>query len=107
MLAASEIRAGDAELVVAGGMESMNTAPYLLPGARFGLRLGDATLVDSTVHDGLWCSIEDCHMGTHAERVAISDAGQPRGPGRVRARRATSGPSPRSTRAGSTPRWRR
>ncbi len=73
MLAASEIRAGDADLVLAGGMESMNTAPFLLHGARFGLRLGDATLVDSTVHDGLWCSIEDCHMGTHAERVAISE----------------------------------
>jgi acetyl-CoA C-acetyltransferase len=73
MLAAAEIRAGDAEVVVAGGMESMNGAPYLLPGARFGLRLGDATLVDSTVADGLWCSIEDCHMGTHAERVAIKD----------------------------------
>jgi acetyl-CoA C-acetyltransferase len=73
MLAASEIRAGDAELVVAGGMESMNGAPYLLPGARFGLRLGNAELVDSTVADGLWCSIEDCHMGTHAERVAIRD----------------------------------
>ena len=73
MLAASEIRAGDAELVIAGGQESMNGAPYLLPGARFGLRLGDATLVDATVHDGLWCAIEDCHMGTHAERVAIRD----------------------------------
>ncbi len=73
MLAASEIRAGDADLVLAGGMESMNTAPFLLHGARFGLRLGDAKLVDSTVHDGLWCSIEDCHMGTHAERVAISE----------------------------------
>jgi acetyl-CoA C-acetyltransferase len=73
MLAAAEIRAGDAELVIAGGMESMNGAPYLLPGARFGLRLGNATLVDSTVADGLWCAIEDCHMGTHAERVAISD----------------------------------
>ena len=73
MLAAAEIRAGDAEVVVAGGMESMNGAPYLLPGARFGLRLGDAKLIDSTVSDGLWCSIEDCHMGTHAERVAIKD----------------------------------
>ncbi|MEX2184982.1 MAG: acetyl-CoA C-acetyltransferase [Chloroflexota bacterium] len=73
MLAASEIRAGDADLVVAGGMESMNTAPYLLPGARFGLRLGNAQLIDSTVNDGLWCAIEDCHMGTHAERVAISE----------------------------------
>ena len=74
MLAAAEIRAGDAEVVVAGGMESMNQAPYLLPGARFGLRLGNAELIDATVHDGLWCSIEDCHMGTHAERVAISNA---------------------------------
>src|SRR5688500_17609120 len=74
MLAAAEIRAGDAELVVAGGMESMNQAPYLLPKARFGYRLGNGTLVDSTVHDGLWCSIESCHMGTHAERVAISNS---------------------------------
>ena len=73
MLAASEIRAGDAELVIAGGMESMNGAPYVLPGARFGLRLGNAQLIDSTVNDGLWCAIEDCHMGTHAERVAIKD----------------------------------
>jgi acetyl-CoA C-acetyltransferase len=73
MLAAAEIRAGDAEVAVAGGMESMNGAPYLLPGARFGLRLGNAELVDATVHDGLWCAIEDCHMGTHAERVAIKD----------------------------------
>ena len=63
----------------------MNGAPYLLPGARFGYRLGNGELVDATVHDGLWCAIEDCHMGTHAERVAISDAGQPRRPGRVRA----------------------
>jgi len=73
MLAASEIRAGDADLVIAGGMESMNGAPYLLPGARFGLRLGNAQLIDSTVYDGLWCAMEDCHMGTHAERVAISE----------------------------------
>src|SRR6185503_6657555 len=73
MLAAAEIRAGDAEVVVAGGMESMNGAPYLVPGARFGLRLGNGELIDATVHDGLWCSVEDCHMGTHAERVAIKD----------------------------------
>jgi acetyl-CoA C-acetyltransferase len=73
MLTAAEIRAGDAEIAVAGGMESMNGAPYLLPKARFGYRLGNAELVDSTVHDGLWCSIEGCHMGTHAERVAISN----------------------------------
>ena len=74
MLAAAEIRAGDASVAVAGGMESMNGAPFLLPGARFGYRLGNATVVDSTVHDGLWCAFEDCHMGTHAERVAISDS---------------------------------
>jgi acetyl-CoA C-acetyltransferase len=74
MLAAAEIRAGDAEVAVAGGMESMNQAPYLLPNARFGYRLGNGALVDATVHDGLWCSIESCHMGTHAERVAISNA---------------------------------
>ncbi len=73
MLAAAEIRAGDAELVIAGGMESMNGAPYLLPGARFGYRLGNAVLIDTTVNDGLWCAIEGCHMGTHAERVAIKD----------------------------------
>jgi acetyl-CoA C-acetyltransferase len=73
MLAAAEIRAGDAEIAVAGGMESMNRAPYLLHGARFGYRLGNGEVVDSTVADGLWCAIEDCHMGTHAERVAIKD----------------------------------
>jgi acetyl-CoA C-acetyltransferase len=73
MLAAAEIRAGDAEIVVAGGMESMNQAPYLVPGARFGLRLGNGQLIDATVHDGLWCAVEDCHMGTHAERVAIKE----------------------------------
>ena len=73
MLAAAEIRAGDAEIVVAGGMESMNQAPFLLRNARFGYRLGNGELVDSTVADGLWCGIEDCHMGTHAERVAIKD----------------------------------
>jgi acetyl-CoA C-acetyltransferase len=71
MLASSMIRAGDAEVVVAGGMENMNQGPYLLPKARYGYRLGNAELVDSTVHDGLWCSTDACHMGTHAERVAI------------------------------------
>jgi acetyl-CoA C-acetyltransferase len=74
MLAAAEIRAGDAEVVVAGGMESMNQAPFLLRDARFGYRLGNGELVDSTVADGLWCTVEGCHMGTHAERVAISNA---------------------------------
>src|SRR6476659_86503 len=73
MLGAAEIRAGDADVIVAGGMESMNGAPYLLPQARFGYRLGDGTVVDSTVHDALWCAVEHCHVGTHAERVAISN----------------------------------
>ena len=70
MIGAAAIRAGDAELIVAGGMENMNLGPYLLPGARAGYRLGNAELVDSTVHDGLWCAICDVHMGIHAERVA-------------------------------------
>src|SRR3990170_8813417 len=74
MLGAAEIRAGDAEIVVAGGMENMNQGPYLVPKARFGYRLGNAEMVDATVHDGLWCSVEGCHMGTHAERVAISNS---------------------------------
>ena len=73
MLGAAEIRAGDAEIVVAGGMESMSLAPYLLDRARFGYRLGDGTLRDTAILDGLWCGIEDCHMGTHAERVAIRE----------------------------------
>ena len=57
MLAAAEIRAGDAEVAVAGGMENMNLAPYLLPKARFGLRLGHAQLLDAAIQDGLWCTI--------------------------------------------------
>jgi acetyl-CoA C-acetyltransferase len=73
MLAAAEIKAGDAEVVVAGGMENMNMAPFLLDKARFGYRLGDGVIRDATVLDGLWCSIDDCHMGTHAERVAIKE----------------------------------
>ncbi len=71
MLAAAAVRAGDGDVFVAGGMESMNRAPFLLRRARFGYRLGNGVLEDSTVLDGLWCSVEDCHMGTHAERVAI------------------------------------
>ncbi len=70
MMGSAAIRAGDAEVIVAGGMENMNLGPYLLPGARTGYRLGDQKVVDSTVHDGLWCSACDVHMGLHAERVA-------------------------------------
>ncbi|MGH2427710.1 MAG: acetyl-CoA C-acetyltransferase [Candidatus Limnocylindria bacterium] len=70
MMGASAIRADDAEVIVAGGMENMNLGPHLLPQARTGYRLGDGKLVDSTVHDGLWCSTCNVHMGLHAERVA-------------------------------------
>jgi acetyl-CoA C-acetyltransferase len=70
MMGASAIRAGDASLIVAGGMESMNQGPYLLKQARSGYRLGNGELIDATVHDGLWCSTCDVHMGMHAERVA-------------------------------------
>jgi acetyl-CoA C-acetyltransferase len=73
MLAAASIRAGDADVIVAGGMENMDQAPYLLPKARFGYRLGNGQLLDATVQDGLWCSTELVHMGTHAERVAGSN----------------------------------
>lgn len=70
MLAAQAVQLGDARVVVAGGMESMSRAPHLLRGARDGLRLGDAKLEDAMILDGLWCAIEDCHMGLHAEFTA-------------------------------------
>lgn len=69
-LAAQMIAMGDAEIVVAGGMESMTNAPYLLPGARKGMRMGDGAVVDSMVKDGLWCPCENWHMGMSAEAVA-------------------------------------
>ncbi|HMD45178.1 MAG TPA: acetyl-CoA C-acetyltransferase [Acidimicrobiales bacterium] len=67
-LADQMIAAGDAEIVVAGGMESMTQAPHLLPGARAGFRLGDAALVDATMHDGLTCAFDNCAMGVSTER---------------------------------------
>jgi acetyl-CoA C-acetyltransferase len=70
MLAAQAIRAGDADAIVAGGMESMSTAPYLLPGARFGYRMGSGQMVDAMIHDGLWDSFGNVHMGGYAERTA-------------------------------------
>jgi acetyl-CoA C-acetyltransferase len=70
MLAAQAIKAGDGDLFVAGGMESMSNAPYLLPKARSGLRLGDGQVVDAVVHDGLWCAFENVHMGEEAEIIA-------------------------------------
>lgn len=72
MLAARAVKAGDARIVVAGGMESMSQAPFLLRGARDGLKFGDAKLVDSMLSDGLWCAFDDCHMGSHAEYTARS-----------------------------------
>jgi len=69
-LAAQNVMMGDAEVVVAGGMESMTNAPYLLPGARRGLRMGDSSVVDSMIRDGLWCACEDWHMGMTGEMVA-------------------------------------
>jgi len=70
MLAAQSIRAGDAHLVLAGGMESMSNAPYYLYGARNGYKLGDQSLVDGVIRDGLWCPFCDVHMGGHAEYTA-------------------------------------
>lgn len=70
MLAAQAIRAGDAQLIVAGGMESMSNAPHYLHGLRDGVKLGDQRLQDGLVRDGLWCSFGNCHMGGHAEYTA-------------------------------------
>src|SRR4051794_38473975 len=70
MMAAQAIRAGDADVVVAGGMESMSRAPHLLFGARAGWKYGDQKVVDSMVHDGLWCAFEDWHMGAAADHIA-------------------------------------
>jgi acetyl-CoA C-acetyltransferase len=68
--AAQAIRAGDAELIAAGGMESMSRAPFLLNGARAGWKYGDQKAVDAMIHDGLWCAFENRHMGESAEYIA-------------------------------------
>ncbi|MCL6430069.1 MAG: acetyl-CoA C-acetyltransferase [Anaerolineae bacterium] len=70
MWAAQQIRTGDAEIIVAGGMESMSNGPYLLPRARTGYRLGHASMLDAVIHDGLWCSFANQHMGEAAEFIA-------------------------------------
>jgi len=70
MLAAQAIKAGDANLMVAGGMESMSRAPFLLPNARTGYKYGDQQVLDAMIHDGLWCAFEHCHMGESAEYIA-------------------------------------
>jgi acetyl-CoA C-acetyltransferase len=69
-LAAQSVTTGNAEIAVAGGLESMSNAPYLLPTARKGFRMGNAAAVDSMIQDGLWCACEDFHMGNTAELVA-------------------------------------
>jgi len=69
-LAAQAIAAGDSEIIIAGGMESMSRAPYILPDARWGYRMGDGQLVDSMLSEGLTCAIAGCHMGITAENVA-------------------------------------
>jgi acetyl-CoA C-acetyltransferase len=78
-LADQMIQSGDADIVVAGGMESMTNAPYLLPGARAGYRMGDQTVVDSMMYDGLFCAFDPCAMGAGTEKYAAS-AGLERGP---------------------------
>jgi acetyl-CoA C-acetyltransferase len=70
MLASQAIALGDASVIIAGGMESMTNAPYLLPKARDGYRLGNGEIVDAMIHDGLWCAFEKWHMGETGEVVA-------------------------------------
>src|SRR6476620_5301938 len=70
MLAAQGIATGDIDIAVAGGMESMSNAPYLLPRVREGLRMGNGKIIDSMISDGLWCAFEQCHMGMSGEVVA-------------------------------------
>jgi acetyl-CoA C-acetyltransferase len=70
MMAAQGVQLGDSEMVVAGGMESMSNAPYLVPKAREGYRLGNGELIDAMIHDGLWCAFENYHMGCTGEVVA-------------------------------------
>jgi acetyl-CoA C-acetyltransferase len=70
MIAAQAVRAGDAQVLVAGGMESMSSAPHLLRGLREGIKFGNQQVTDALVHDGLWCSFHECHMGGHAEYTA-------------------------------------
>ena len=70
MLADQGVRVGDIDVAVAGGMESMSNCPYLLPRVREGLRMGNGTVVDSMINDGLWCAFEDWHMGNSGEVVA-------------------------------------
>ena len=88
MLAAQAIATGDIDIAVAGGMESMSNAPYLLPRVREGLRMGNGEVVDSMIDDGLWCSFDDCHMGIaggDGRRPSTTSAARRRTPTRPRA----------------------
>jgi len=71
MLAAQSIKAGDAQAIVAGGQESMSNAPHYVYGMRGGIKIGDQTMVDGMIKDGLWCGSCDVHMGSHAEYTAV------------------------------------
>ena len=68
-LARQAILAGDADIIVAGGMENMSQAPYLLKNGREGFKMGDQKIIDSMISDGLWCAFNDYHMGTTAENL--------------------------------------
>jgi acetyl-CoA C-acetyltransferase len=70
IMATQKIQAGDAEIIVAGGMESMSQAPFVMPQTRWGARMGHVQVLDTMIHDGLWCSFSDTHMGGTAENVA-------------------------------------
>lgn len=70
VLASQAVRLGDADIMVAGGVENMSRAPYVVQQGRYGYRLGDGQIIDEMIKDGLWCAIEDCHMGITAENVA-------------------------------------
>ena len=100
MLAAQSIRAGDADLIVAGGMESMSRAPFLLQGIRQGYKYGNQTTVDALIHDGLWCAVENWAMGEAAEHIAskcaVSRADQDRFSAQSHQRRGRVGQRRRS-----------
>jgi hypothetical protein len=106
MLAAQAIKAGDAEVIVAGGQESMSNAPFYVYGMRNGVKLGDQSMVDGMIKDGLWCGVCDVHMGGHAEYTAARRAlARAAGPSSRPSR--TRRPWPRSRPASSRPRSRR
>ena len=101
MLAAQGIATGDIDVAVAGGMESMSNAPYLLPRVREGLRMGNVEIVDSMINDGLWCAFENCHMGMSGEVVADLYSRQRDRAGRLRGREPQEGARRRRAKAGS------